>query len=105
MVEVNKWIKKVEKQIQSFRDLKPTDRLEFVSALKQLNEAVAASTVGWDSWIKNPEVMKVFKQEELSELFDSFRELAIKFLELDIKYSREFLNKTKTREKKSFYTA
>jgi len=105
MSKIEDWIKKVEKQIRSFKSLEPSDRLELVSAIKQLNEAVAASTVGWDSWIKNPEVMKAFKKEELSELFNSFRELTIQFLEMDVKYTREFLKKTKMEGEKTFYTA
>jgi len=46
--------------------------------------ALARSVKGWDEWLRNPQIMAQLTEEELREVYEKFKPIAINFLELDI---------------------
>lgn len=83
----SKWINKVKKEIQQLKELKPADRLSLVASITRCSGSISDSLYGWYSWLSNPLLMKYFTEEELKEIFEWFRELSIKFLEFDLKWT------------------
>jgi hypothetical protein len=75
--------------LADIRKLEPTDRLSLYSGLIKLNSALIESVRGWHSWFRNPTFMQTFSQDELSEIFKSFKDVAIKLLEEDIRWTRK----------------
>jgi hypothetical protein len=55
--------------------------------LIKLNSALFESVRGWDSWLRNPTFMETFSHDELSEIFKNFQEVAVKFLEEDVRWT------------------
>ena len=81
------WTDERTKVLADLRKIEPTDRLSLYSGLIRLNSALFESVRGWDSWLRNPPFMDTFSQEELNEIFRNFRDVAVKFLEEDIKWT------------------
>ncbi len=85
--QVLSWTDERTKVLADLRKIEPTDRLSLYSALIRLNSALFESVRGWDSWLRNPPFMDTFSQEELNEIFRNFRDVTMKFLEEDIKWT------------------
>jgi hypothetical protein len=81
------WADERTSVLADIRKLEPTDRLSLYSGLIKLNSALFESVRGWDSWLRNPTFMQTFSQDELSEIFKSFKDIATKFLEEDIRWT------------------
>ena len=97
----DKWIKEVEKEINKIKNWKIDDRLSMVAALTYCNSAVASSVNGWNSWLTNALVMEKFNEEELKEILKEFTELAIKWLELDLKYTKLLMKRQKKKKEEA----
>ena len=96
-----KWIREVEKEINKIKTWKIEDRLSIVAALTYCNSSVASSVNGWTSWLTNALIMEKFKEEELKEIFKEFTELTIKWLELDLKYTKLLMERQKEKKEES----
>ena len=81
------WTDERTKVLADIRKLEPTDRLSLYSGLIKLNSALFESVRGWDSWLRNPTYMDTFSQEELNQIFTSFKDVTAQFLEEDIKWT------------------
>jgi hypothetical protein len=81
------WTDERAKVLADLKKLEPTDRLSLYSGLIKLNSALFESVRGWDSWLRNPTFMETFSQEELNQIFMSFKEVTAKFLEEDIRWT------------------
>ena len=81
------WTDERTKALADIRKLEPTDRLSLYSGLIKLNTALFESVRGWESWLRNPTFMETFSQDELSEIFKNFKDIATKFLEEDIRWT------------------
>lgn len=81
------WTDERTKVLADLRKLEATDRLSLYSGLIKLNTALFESVRGWDSWLRNPAFMETFSHDELDEIFKNFREVALKFLEEDVKWT------------------
>ena len=81
------WTEERTKMLADLRKLEPTDRLSLYSSLIRLNSALFESVRGWDSWLRNPPFMATFSEEELNDIFGNFRDVAVRFLEEDIKWT------------------
>ena len=81
------WIDERTNVLADIRKLEPTDRLSLYSGLIKLNSALIESVRGWHSWFRNPTFMQTFSQDELSEIFKNFKDVAIKLLEEDIRWT------------------
>jgi len=93
MSKLKEYIKEVEEEIRKLKELNPSDRLAFMSALEQSLYNIHGSTIGWHSWIKSPGIMAKFSKEELAGYFERMREYAVLFLELDLKATRQMQSK------------
>ena len=81
------WTDERTKVLADIRQLEPSDRLSLYSGLTKLNSALFESVRGWDSWLRNPAFIETFSQDDLNEIFRSFRDVAVKFLEEDIRWT------------------
>ena len=83
------WTEERAKALAHLESLEPTDRLSFYSGLFKLNSALFESVQGWNTWLRNPAFMETFSQDELAEIFDSFKEVVLRFIEEDIKWTEK----------------
>lgn len=81
------WTDERTKVLADLKKIEPTDRLSLYSGLIKLNSALFESVRGWDSWLRNPTFMDTFSHDELNEIFKNFREVAVKFLEEDVRWT------------------
>jgi len=81
---VSDWVDETKQILTIIKEQNPKDRLEYVSSLVDLNMALARSVKGWDEWLRNPQIMAQLTEEELREVYEKFKPIAINFLELDI---------------------
>jgi len=101
MVELEEYIKAVEKQIKALQDLKPEDREDLSAGLEQCIEHINASTLGWAKWLSRHQTMKNFTTEELTENFERMRKIALDFLQIDVDATKTFMKKiAKDKEQK-----
>lgn len=91
---VEEWVQKTEEAIKILREKKPKDRLELVAAIEEAVVSINASTIGWNSWTKSPQVMKQFTEEELQEMWEHLRDFGCNFLEFDLKWTKYLKDKT-----------
>jgi len=103
MVEENplkKWIESVEQSKVEIKKLKAKDRLETASCIAKRHTMILASMGGWSMWLKNPTILDQLSEEELDETFRTFQQLALDFIELDLKMSSSVLQKRQKKKKK-----
>jgi len=81
------WTDERTKVLADLKKLETNDRLSLYSGLVKLNSSLYESVRGWESWLRNPAFMETFSLEELNQIFTSFREVAVKFLQEDIKWT------------------
>ena len=87
---MSEWIEKSEKILEEIRGLHPKDRLGLVSAIAKCNIALARSVNGWAVWLGDPRVMEKISEEDLKEIFGKFREIALKFIAVDVEFTRKY---------------
>jgi hypothetical protein len=75
------------KALAHLESLEPTDRLSLYLGLFELNSALFESVQGWNTWLRNPAFIETFSQEELAEIFDSFKQVVLRFIEEDVKWT------------------
>ncbi|GEM_PF-1048468 len=85
--QVLSWTDERTKVLADLKKLETNDRLSLYSGLVKLNSSLYESVRGWESWLRNPAFMETFSLEELNQIFTSFREVAVKFLQEDIKWT------------------
>lgn len=81
------WTDERAKVLADLKKLEPADRLSVYSSLIKFNSALFESVRGWDSWLRNPAFIETFTQEELNQIFNGFKEVTLKFLEEDIRWT------------------
>lgn len=100
------WIKSTKKNLEKIQKLKSKDRLEALANIQLCNEAIYASVVGWNSFLERPKIMNQFTDRELKEIFNTFKEISVRFLETDIgavkKVKRKNPKKKKIKKKVSY---
>ena len=77
------------RQLDKIRSLSPKDRLDMVEAIALMDQYILSSCQGWAQWIYNPIVINRFKEKELKEFYEQFKEFAMKFLEFDLKATKK----------------
>lgn len=97
---LEQWVKQVEANKKAIKDLDTKDRLAIAASIAKLHIAIAASLQGWAAWLRNPAVMDQLTEEELKETFETFRKLAVDFLDLDLKMSSSVLKKRGKKKRK-----
>ncbi|MGA8903926.1 MAG: DUF2153 family protein [Candidatus Bathyarchaeia archaeon] len=81
------WTEERSKAVEDIKKLEPADRLGLYASLIRMNSALFESVRGWDSWLRNPSFIDTFTEEELKDIFKQFREVCLRFLEEDVKWT------------------
>jgi hypothetical protein len=81
------WTEERTKALDEIKKLDPTDRLGLYASLIRMNSALFESVRGWDSWLRNPTFIDTFTQEELKEIFGQFKDVCVRFLEEDVRWT------------------
>jgi hypothetical protein len=81
------WTEERGKALEDIKKQEPNDRLGLYASLIRMNSALFESVRGWDSWLRNPAFIDTFSEEELKEIYKEFRDVCIRFLEEDVKWT------------------
>jgi hypothetical protein len=81
------WTEDREKALGDIKKLDPADRLGLYASLIRMNSALFESVRGWDSWLRNPSFIETFTEEELKDIFKQFKDVCVKFLEEDVRWT------------------
>ena len=81
------WAEERGKALEDIRKLDPADRLGLYASLIRMNSALFESVRGWDSWLRNPSFIETFTESELKEIYAQFKDICLKFLEEDVKWT------------------
>lgn len=81
------WTEERSKALEEIKKLEPVDRLGLYASLIRMNSALFESVRGWDSWLRNPSFMETFTEEELKDIYKQFRDVCLRFLEEDVKWT------------------
>jgi hypothetical protein len=73
--------------LEEIKKLEPKDRLGLYASLIKMNSAFFESVRGWDSWLRNPSFIDTFAEDELKEIYGQFKEVCVRFLEEDVKWT------------------
>jgi len=78
-----KWVNQINKRLEEIAKDSPKDRLAKFSLLYKYIIFIGESLSGWLSWLMDPVILDCFTGEETEQLFQEFKQLTIKMLELD----------------------
>lgn len=81
------WTEERTKALEEIKKLDPSDRLGFYASLIRMNSALFESVRGWDTWLRNPSFIDTFTESELKEIHTQFKDICLKFLEEDVKWT------------------
>jgi hypothetical protein len=81
------WTEERNKALDEIKKLEPADRLALYASLIRMNSALFESVRGWDSWLRNPSFIDTFNQDELKEIFKQFKDVCVRFLEEDVRWT------------------
>jgi len=81
------WSEERSKALEDIKKLVPEDRLGLYASLIRMNSALFESVRGWDSWLRNPSFIETFTESELKEIYAQFKEICVRFLEEDVKWT------------------
>ncbi len=81
------WAEERAKALDDIKKLAPTDRLGLYASLIRMNSVLFESVRGWDTWLRNPSFIDTFGEEELKEIYKQFKDICVKFLEEDVKWT------------------
>jgi hypothetical protein len=81
------WTEERAKALEDVKKLDPADRLGLYASLIKMNSALFESVRGWDSWLRNPAFIETFSEEELKEIYKQFKDVCVRFLEEDVKWT------------------
>jgi hypothetical protein len=81
------WTEERAKSLEDIKKLEPADRLGLYASLIRMNSALFESVRGWDSWLRNPAFIDTFSEEELKEIYKQFKDVCVRFLEEDVKWT------------------
>ena len=86
-MEKMSWTEERLKALEDVKKLEPSDRLSLYSSLIKMNSALFESVRGWDSWLRNPSFIETFTEDELKEICKQFKDVCVRFLEEDVKWT------------------
>jgi hypothetical protein len=81
------WSDERTKALEEIKKLDPADRLGLYASLIRMNSALFESVRGWDSWLRNPSFIETFNEDELKEIYKQFKDVCVRFLEEDVKWT------------------
>ncbi|MGC8600862.1 MAG: DUF2153 family protein [Thermoprotei archaeon] len=81
------WEDRLIKKMDMVKKMSYGDRLSLYSDVRLINLAIMESVNGWNQWLSDPAIIDTFTEEELRELFDGFKKVALEFMEMDLKWT------------------
>jgi hypothetical protein len=87
-LNIKDWIKTVGKEIIDIKNKKPKDRLDYAFSISRCNMAILSSNAGWNEWLSNNGIMNEFTEEELEQIHKEFKEISVKFLLFDLRWTK-----------------
>ncbi len=81
------WTEERGKLLEDIKKLDPADRLGLYASLIRMNSALFDSVRGWDGWLRNPAFIDTFSEEELKDIFKQFKDVCVRFLEEDVRWT------------------
>ena len=90
-----KAIRQVEDEIRQLETLDPKDRLEMISGINKCLNALLGMIDGLSFWVKTPEFMSLFGNEETMLMFKRLRKATVDLLRLGVEYSRLAISHSK----------
>ncbi len=95
------------KQLEKVKSLRPRDRLDRVGAMALMDQYILDSCQGWAQCIINPTLINRFNEEELKEIYEQFKEIALEFLEFEMNTLKKLIPSSKKKggmQKTTHYT-
>ncbi|AAL63514.1 DUF2153 family protein [Pyrobaculum aerophilum] len=94
MERLEQWVKEQERQVKELEShgehMKVADRLELLYSAQAMLGYIARVLKDFESWLNNPVVTSVMPEEMLRRLESMLREVAIKFIQVDIAHTSEY---------------
>jgi len=88
-------IRQVEDEIRRLETLDPKDRLEMISGINKCLNALLGMIDGLSFWVRTPEFMSLFDNEETMLMFKRLRKATVDLLRLGVEYSRLAISHSK----------
>jgi hypothetical protein len=95
MIErLDQWVKEQQRQVRELEShgdaMKVADRLELLYSAQVMLGYIARVLKDFESWLSNPVVTAVMPEDMLRRLEAMLREVAIKFIQVDITHTTEY---------------
>jgi hypothetical protein len=95
MIErLEQWVKEQQRQIRELEThgdaMKVADRLELLYSAQAMLGYIARVLKDFESWLSNPVVTSVMPEDMLRRLETMLREVAIKFIQVDVAHTSEY---------------
>jgi hypothetical protein len=95
MIErLDQWVKEQQRQVRELEShgdaMKVADRLELLYSAQAMLGYIARVLKDFESWLSNPVVTSVMPEDMLRRLEAMLREVAIKFIQVDIAHTTEY---------------
>ncbi|ABL87893.1 conserved hypothetical protein [Pyrobaculum islandicum DSM 4184] len=94
MERLEQWIREQERQVKELEShgeaMKTADRLELLYSAQAMLGYIARVLKDFESWLSNPVVTSVMPEDMLRRLENMLREVAIRFVQVDIAHTSEY---------------
>ncbi|MFN7105428.1 MAG: DUF2153 family protein [Pyrobaculum sp.] len=94
MERLSQWVKEQEKQVRELEAhseaIKAADRLMLLYSAQAMLGYIARVLKDFESWLNNPVITSVMPEDMLRKLEGMLREIAIKFIQVDITHTSEY---------------
>jgi len=94
MERLDHWVKEQERQVKELEShgeaMKTADRLALLYSAQAMLNYIARVLKDFESWLSNPVVTSIMPEDMLRRLEAMLREVAIKFIQVDIAHTSEY---------------
>lgn len=92
------WILGIDEALEELKKEHDKDRLAILGKIYACAAAIDGSIKGWHGWLTNPRLMSKYTTEDLESLMKMFKDIAIKLLEEDKKWTERRIEEDKENE-------
>lgn len=101
VTQTDNYVTSMQAMIAHIKNAKnPEDRLGYASELTFCFNSMLVSIKGWSAWINNIQTLCTLDIEELKEVYNNVKEIAVAFLTIDLKITEKKLKETKAKVEK-----
>ncbi len=94
MERLSQWVKEQERQVKELEHIGQTltqsDRLTLLYSAQAMLGYIARVLKDFESWLSNPVITSIMPEDMLKRLEAMLREVAVKFLQVDIAHTSEY---------------